>query len=85
MSQKQQPTVDHQLLESEPRIVQLDLERPTEIPKIVAEAIKIFGRIDILINNAGISYRGEVCSTALEVDMKVMMVNYFGQVAVTKG
>jgi len=44
----------------------------------------IHGRIDILINNAGISYRGEVIDTNVDVDIKVMLSNYFSQVALSK-
>lgn len=55
------------------------------IPKQATEALERFGQIDILINNGGISYRGEVVSTSIDVDMKIMMINYFGTVALTKG
>lgn len=44
-----------------------------------------YGTIDILINNGGISNRGTVLDTSIEVDSKVMAVNYFGTVALTKG
>jgi dehydrogenase/reductase SDR family protein 7B len=37
------------------------------------------------VNNAGVSYRGEVTETTLDVDAKVMNINYFGTVALTKG
>lgn len=47
--------------------------------------IDIHGKIDILINNAGISYRGEVVNTNMDVDIKVMFTNYFAQIALTKG
>lgn len=53
----------------------------TEITKI----IDIHGRIDILINNAGISYRGEIINTNMDVDIKVMLTNYFAQIALAKG
>lgn len=49
------------------------------------EAVSIYGRIDILINNAGMSYRGLIVSTSTEVDYKVLLVNYLGQAALTKG
>lgn len=39
----------------------------------------------MLINNAGISYRGEVVSTNVDVDIKVMLTNYFAQIALAKG
>jgi len=44
----------------------------------------IYGGIDILINNAGISYRGEIIATNIDVDKKVMMTNYFASVVLSK-
>lgn len=38
-----------------------------------------------MINNAGVSSRGDVLETDLAVDRKVMEVNFFGTVALTKG
>jgi dehydrogenase/reductase SDR family protein 7B len=43
------------------------------------------GRIDILVNCAGMGFRGQVVDTTLEVDRRIMQVDYFGQVAVIKG
>lgn len=51
----------------------------------VSKALKLFGQVDILINNAGISYRGEISSTQIQVDERLMAVNYFGQIALIKG
>lgn len=42
------------------------------------------GGIDIIINNSGISYRGKVADTSLQVDQSLMDVNYFGHIAVVK-
>lgn len=44
-----------------------------------------FGHIDILVNNAGVSSRGSVMETDIAVDRRVMEVNFFGTVALTKG
>lgn len=63
----------------------LDLTDLNGMPEKVAEIEKIFGHIDILINNGGVSVRSDVLSTAMDVDIKVMLVNYFGAVALTKG
>lgn len=68
----------------QPVIINLDLADVSSIPAAVERAKKICGSIDILINNGGMSQRGSVQSTKLEVDMQVMQVNYFGQVALTK-
>ena len=69
----------------QPEIILLDLENLAEIPRNISEAGKIHNRVDILINNAGISYRGEIQNTSLDVDIKLMTVNYFAQVAIIKG
>ncbi|GAB1598871.1 dehydrogenase/reductase SDR family protein 7-like [Argonauta hians] len=66
------------------RILQIDLCDLTLIPQKLAKAVSFFDKIDILINNAGQSYRGQVLETSLEVDQRLMTVNYFGHVAITK-
>lgn len=43
-----------------------------------------FGRVDILVNCAGISQRGTAIETELQVDRRLMELNYFGPVALTK-
>jgi short-subunit dehydrogenase len=42
------------------------------------------GRIDVLINNAGISQRSLVKDTDLSVDRRIMEIDFFGPVALTK-
>ena len=42
------------------------------------------GRLDVLVNNGGISQRAEAMETSPEVDRKIMEVNYFAQIALTK-
>ncbi len=49
-----------------------------------SEVLKKFGRIDILVNNGGISQRSLAKDTTVEVDRRIMEVNYFGTVALTK-
>jgi dehydrogenase/reductase SDR family member 7B len=68
-----------------PVIVALDLSDLNSLPAKVDEILAIFGHIDILINNGGISVRADVVTTSMDVDIKVMLVNYFGSVAMTKG
>ncbi len=63
----------------------LDLSDLYSLPAKVDEILAIFGHIDILINNGGISVRADVVTTSMDVDIKVMLVNYFGSVAMTKG
>lgn len=55
-----------------------------QFENITENLIQKTGSIDILINNAGISQRGLVKDTTLEVDRKIMEINYFGAIALTK-
>lgn len=52
--------------------------------RMVAEAIRIFGRIDILINNAGVGMRALFEDSDLEVFKNVININFYGTVYATK-
>lgn len=52
--------------------------------RAVAEIVARHGRIDVLINNAGISHRSAFAATTLEVLHRVMDVNFWGAVNTTK-
>lgn len=71
---------------NEPFIVQLDISDPGSTSKAVEIITNKFPNgIHVLLNNAGMSYRGEILSTSMDVHRKVMETNYFGQIALTKG
>lgn len=66
------------------KILPLDLaDADSLIPK-TNQAQSIFGEIDILINSGGISQRDLAIDTAVEVDRRIMEVNYFGSIALSK-
>nr|XP_016937443.1 dehydrogenase/reductase SDR family protein 7-like [Drosophila suzukii] len=67
-----------------PTVLALDLAELNSIPEFVTNVLAVYNQVDILINNGGISVRADVASTAVDVDLKVMVVNYFGSVALTK-
>ena len=62
----------------------LDLERYDALEGIAQTVLQRVGKIDILINNGGISQRSLCWETNLEVDKKIMDINYFGTIALTK-
>ena len=62
----------------------MDLSSRTSIEQAVEIAIGHFGRVDVLINNGGISQRSLAWETPPEVDQKIMNVNFFGAVILTK-
>lgn len=65
-------------------ILPLDLSEHGTFKETSGKAISIFGHIDILINNGGISQRSLALETSLEVDKRLMDVNYLGTVGLTK-
>lgn len=62
----------------------LDLAQHGQIPGIAETVLKQIGKLDILFNNGGISQRSLAVETDLSVDKKLMDVNYFGTVALSK-
>ena len=65
-------------------VLPLDLEQLDTLPVACATAEKLFGRVDILVNNGGISTRALARETALTVDERLMRVNHLAQVALAK-
>lgn len=65
-------------------IVPLDLANTGNIEDIVSEQINRFGKIDILVNVAGISQRSRIEDTPLWLDRKIFEINYFGTIALSK-
>lgn len=70
--------------QSDIRILPLDLSEAETLQLSTEAAIQIFGHVDILINNGGISQRSLIRETTLAVDRRIMEVNYFGAIALTK-
>jgi len=62
----------------------MDLLKVNLIPKAVGEVLSQVDSIDILVNNAGISQRSLATETDFEVDRKIMEIDYFAVVAMTK-
>jgi len=64
--------------------VKTDVTQQSDCDNLIQKAILELGRIDILINNAGISMRASFSDVKLDVLKKVMDVNYWGTVYCTK-
>lgn len=66
------------------RILPIDLSEAETLSLSTEAAVQLFGHIDVLINNGGVSQRGLVADTSLSVDRRLMEVNYFGAIGLTK-
>ncbi len=66
------------------RVLPLDLSESSTLQLSAEAALQLFGHVDVLLNNGGISQRSLAKDTILDVDRKVMEVDYFGQIALTK-
>ncbi|XP_023121134.1 dehydrogenase/reductase SDR family member 7B [Amphiprion ocellaris] len=67
-----------------PSTVIFDLADADTVDRAAEEILKCYGQVDVLINNAGISYRGNILETHISVQRDVMETNYFGTVALTQ-
>jgi dehydrogenase/reductase SDR family protein 7B len=64
--------------------IPFDLSDMTGIEALVEQQVKLFGRIDFLLNIGGISQRARIDETPMWLDRKIFEINYFGTIALTK-
>jgi len=61
-----------------------DLSQLDTLPQLADAAWNLFGHIDIFYNNAGISQRGTTVETEMHVIRKVMDIDFYAPVILTK-
>ena len=66
------------------KAISMDVTNRDEVKKGVQQAIETFGKIDVLINNAGYGIVGALEETPEEEFRNQMETNFFGAVAVTQ-
>ncbi len=57
---------------------QVDVSDKKQVDEMIRRTLKQTGRIDVLVNNAGIGYSGELESTSLETWQKLIGINFWG-------
>jgi short-subunit dehydrogenase len=65
---------------SEALVRAVDVAREEEVAAFVGACVERFGRLDVLVNNAGSGVRGRVEDTPAEDYRRLMEVNYLGTV-----
>lgn len=65
-------------------VLPLDLSDMSNVREYVETVMTKYGRIDFLVNNGGMSQRALAGETSIDVDRRMMEVNYFGNIILTK-
>ena len=65
-------------------VLPLDLSKHENASQWTQEALAFKGRIDILVNNGGIGHLGSVEDMDFQVERRVLEVNFWASVALTK-
>ncbi|KLT66271.1 SDR family NAD(P)-dependent oxidoreductase [Pedobacter sp. BMA] len=65
-------------------VLPFDLTETDLLPAKAEDAIRIFGKIDLLINSGGISQRSFALQTDLKTEQQIMNTNFWGTVGITK-
>ncbi|MCR8560748.1 SDR family oxidoreductase [Mucilaginibacter sp. BJC16-A38] len=66
------------------QLLPLDLSDTDSLQDKTIEAIKCFGGIDIMVHNGGVTQRSLVIDTEIEVHRRLMELDYFSYVVLTK-
>ena len=64
--------------------VVFNLGNPDEVKATAEKVLAEYGRVDVLMNNGGISTRAEAIETSIEMDRKIMEIDYFSGVILAK-
>lgn len=76
--------LSNELAGTQHKVIPLDLSQPEQVLEYVTKNINDIGKVDILINNGGVSQRSLFLENDFSVYRQLMEVNYFGLVALTK-
>lgn len=64
--------------------IPMDVTNASQVRSAVERVFAECGRVDYLINNAGLSQRALIADTTMDTERKIMEVDYFAQINLTK-
>ncbi len=65
-------------------VVPFDLSNPSEVELASRAVLKEHGPIFLLVNNGGISQRALASDTPIEIDRRIMEIDFFSHIIITK-
>jgi len=65
-------------------VLPLDLNEADALKDTSTTVLNRFGKVDILVNNSGVSQRSIAAQTGMDVDRAIMETNFFGTIGLTK-
>lgn len=65
-------------------VIICDLSDSSSVSRLGEEALSVCDTIDVLVNNGGVSSRSNFIDTDLEVDERVMQINFFAGASLAK-
>lgn len=65
-------------------VIAADLRHLGSIDAVAQQALTIWGRVDVLVNNAGFSFRGVVEHMSVDEELEQFAVNYFAAMELTR-
>lgn len=69
---------------SKTQVIPFDLSNEEDVKQAAEKVLSLYPNIDVLINNGGISQRSLINETSSVVDRKIMEINYFSNIKLTK-
>ena len=66
------------------RLLEFNLGNPDEVSSVADQVLKEFKKVDFFFSNGGVSQRTTAIDTPLELDRKIMEINYFSGVIISK-
>ena len=65
-------------------VLPVDLEDTESLPDAATAALRIYGKIDMIIHSGGVSQRSLALDTNIKVAQRIMDINFWGAVALTQ-
>lgn len=84
LRKKEQAELFNQQNDGKGKAVLMDVTNRKQMEDVVSSLVEEFGKIDVLVNNAGVGFIGAIEETSLEETRAVFEANFFGVLGLTR-